>query len=143
MNKEAFKAALERAMLITEDKLGGNYRTFVRMDFEGDLLKISSVSTSGSVYEEIPIAKNGADLAIAFNCRNMLDAFRALPEDVYTVRMNEFSVVGARIEDARGSGFVAEDPDSPIPEGVELPEENGDGDRKKFIFFIMPVKMNK
>lgn len=144
VNKEAFKAALERAMLITEDKLGGNYRTFVRMDFEGDLLKISSVSTSGSVYEEIPIAKNGADLAIAFNCRNMLDAFRALPEDVYTVRIRMNSpVVGARIEDARGSGFVTEDPDSPIPEGVELPEENGDGDRKKFIFFIMPVKMNK
>ena len=56
------------------------------------------------------------------------------------MRMNS-PVVGARIEDARGSGFVAEDPDSPIPEGVELPEENGD--RKKFIFFIMPVKMNK
>ena len=96
------------------------------------------------MYEEIPIAKNGADLAIAFNCRNMLDAFRALPEDVYTVRIRMNSpVVGARIEDARGSGFVTEDPDSPIPEGVELPEENGDGDRKKFIFFIMPVKMNK
>ena len=140
IEKDAFRSALERAMLITEDKLGGNYRTFVRLDFEGDLLKISSASTSGSVYEEIPCAKNGDDLTIAFNCRYMVEALRAMPEDVYTVRLRMNSaVVGVRIEEARGSG-IAEDVDSPVPDGCRVSDN---GDKFRFIYFVMPVKMNK
>lgn len=141
IEKDAFRAALERAMLITEDKLGGNYRTFVKLEFEGDLLKISSASTSGSVYEEIPCAKNGDDLIIAFNCRYMVDALRAMPDDVYTVRLRMSSaVVGVRIEEARGSGFIEGEVDSPVPQDCPVSEKD---EKYRFIYFVMPVKMNK
>ena len=70
----------------------------------------------------------------------MVEALRAMPEDVYTVRLRMNSaVVGVRIEEARGSG-IAEDVDSPVPDGCRVSDN---GDKFRFIYFVMPVKMNK
>lgn len=119
INKDELRSALERAMLITEDKLGGNYRTFVRMSFEGDILKVSSVSTSGRVYEEIPISKNGGDIVIGFNCRNMVETLRAFPDDVDTVKIGlNSTVLVAVLTDASGK-------------------------YDKFLFIVSPVNMNR
>lgn len=127
-------SALERAILITEDKLGGNYRTFVKMTIEDNVIKLSADSTSGSINEEVPAAKNGADLVIGFHCRYMIEALRNLPEDVFTVRIRMNTVEsGAVIEDAAGSAFLDES-DTPTEEGKEL---------YRTLFYVMPRRMNK
>lgn len=134
------RAALERASIITEDKLGGNSRTYVRFDVVDGCVKISSASTGGSIYEEIPSAKNGSDITIAFTCRYLLDALRACPE-AYTlrIRMNN-ATSGVCIEEARGSGIVKEAADSAVPDGFDRADSDGD-EKMKFIYFIMPRRI--
>ena len=134
------RGALERASIITEDKLGGNSRTYVRFDVVDGCIKISSVSAGGSIYEEIPSAKNGDDLAIGFNCRYLLDALRACPE-AYTlrIRMNN-SISGVIIEEARGSGIVKEASDTAVPDGYDRADSDGE-EKMKFIYLIMPRRL--
>jgi len=134
------RSALERASIITEDKLGGNSRTYVRFDVVDGMVKISSASTGGSIYEEIPAAKNGNDLTIAFTCRYLLEALRACPE-AYTlrIRMNN-ATSGVCIEEAQGSGIVKETADSTVPEGFDRADSDGD-EKMKFIYFIMPRRI--
>lgn len=140
IDKAWLTGAVERAQLIAEDKLGGNYRAFVKMEFGEDLLKISCATQSGSVYEEIPCAMNGEGLIIGFNCRRFLETLRAIPDDVYTVRLRMTTALqGAIVEEARGSGFDFAAPDGVIPDGVSLPD---DPERKKFLYYVMPVSMN-
>lgn len=134
------RSALERASIITEDKLGGNSRTYVKFDVVDGCVKISSASTGGSIYEEIPCAKNGENMVIGFTCRYLLDALRACPE-AYTlrIRMNNADT-GVCIEEARGSGIVKELSDSAVPDGFERADSDGD-EKMGFIYFIMPRRI--
>ncbi len=134
------RAALERASIITEDKLGGNARTFVRLDVVDGCVQIRAASAGGSIYEEVPAAKTGEDLQIAFNCRYILDALRACPE-AYTLRLRlNNASSGVCIEEARGSGIVKECADSEIPDGYDRADSDGD-ERMRFIYFIMPRRL--
>ena len=134
VGKAELLAALDRALLITEDKLGGNYRTYVKMSFEDGVIKLSADSTSGSISEEVPAAKNGDDLVIGFHCRYMIEALRNLPDEVFTVRIRMSTVEsGAVIEDAKGSGFL-----DPAEEAAA-----GEEGLLKTLFYVMPRRMNK
>lgn len=134
VGKDELLAALDSALLITEDKLGGNYRTYVKMTFEDKTIKISADSSSGSYSGEVPAAKNGEDLVIGFHCRYMIEALRNLPEDVVTVRIRMNTVEsGAVIEDAKGSGFI---------DATEN-ENAGEDGLFKTLFYVMPRRMNK
>ena len=77
MDRGALIAALERASLVTEEKIAGSVRSHVKLSFEGDLLKISADSTLGSTYDELAIDHEGGDLVIAFNNRFLLESLRA------------------------------------------------------------------
>ena len=77
VDRMAFISSLERASLVTEDKSLGQLKTSVKLNFEGDVLKVSSESLSGSVYDEVLIEKEGADILIGFNCRFFLDALKS------------------------------------------------------------------
>lgn len=143
INMSQFKAAIERALLISEDKLGGSYHTFVKLDFSGNTLKVSADSTSGSVYEEVPIAMNGEDMLIGFNCRFLAEALKACPDNVYTLRIRMSApLLGAVIEDAECSGFVKEDADTPVPESYRDPDGD-EKERERFIYLVMPCRMTK
>ncbi len=72
-NKEELLSALERATLITEEKIVGSVRAHVKLNFNGDLLRISAISAAGSTYDEIDIEHTGDDLVIAFNNRFLID----------------------------------------------------------------------
>ena len=134
VGKSEFLASLERALLITEDKLGGNYRTYIKMTFEDNVIKLAAESTSGSFNEQVPASKNGEDLVIGFHCRYMIEALRNLPDDVFTVRIRMSTVEsGAVIEDAKGSGFID-------PTEEEAADENG---LFRTLFYVMPRRMNK
>ncbi len=124
INTDLMTGAVERASLVTEDKLGGSSsKTYIKMEFEDDLLKISSASTGGSVYEELPIAMTGEPLVIAFKCRFLLDALKA-SDECETVKFNmNGSLMGICIE----SG------DS---------EETEENRPVKYKLFVMPLRMN-
>lgn len=74
-------SALERAAIITEERVAGSVRSHVKLQLEGDLLKIYAISTAGSTYDEITVDHEGADITIAFNNRYLLDALRACTAD--------------------------------------------------------------
>ena len=124
INTDLMLAAVERASIVTEDKLGGSSsKTFIKLEFEEKVLKISSASTGGSVYEELPIAMTGEELIIAFKCRYLLDALKA-SDDCSTVKFNmNGPYMGICIENGES-------------------EEAGENNPVTYKLFIMPVRMN-
>ncbi len=115
---EAFLGALERASLVTEDKTMGQAKSILRCNFEDDILKISSVSVSGKVYDEIFTEKTGDDIMIGFNCRYLLDALRACDSEKLKLSLTS-QLMGMTIEPAE-------------------PMEDGN-----FTFLVLPVKIKE
>ena len=74
-------AALERAALITEERIAGAVRSPVRLDFEGDLLKVTATSSAGNTYDELAIVHEGDDISISFNNRYLIDSIRVCEDD--------------------------------------------------------------
>ena len=77
MDREDFISALDHAALITEEKVAGSVRSHVRLETEGNVLKISATSGTGSAYDEVAIDHEGDDITIAFNNRYLIDSLRA------------------------------------------------------------------
>lgn len=75
--KQDIIAALEKAALITEERIAGSVRSHVRVEVVGDVMKVSAVSALGSIYDEFEIEHTGDDLSIAFNNRFLIDSIRA------------------------------------------------------------------
>lgn len=115
---EAFLGALERASLVTEDKTMGQAKSILRCNFEDGMLKISSVSVSGKVYDEIFTEKEGEDIMIGFNCRYLLDALRACDSEKLKLSLTS-QLMGMTIQPA---------------------EESEDG---TFTFLVLPVKIKE
>ena len=118
VSRETLIAALERAALVTEEKVPGSVRSHVKLHFEGELLKISAVSTLGSTYDEIDIAHEGEDLVIAFNNRFLIDSLRASDAEKVKISMKS-ALTSINIE----------------------PETNEDG--KQELFMLLPVRMKE
>ncbi len=77
-DRENLLSALERAALITEEKVAGSSgRSHVKLETTDSILKISANSGAGSAYDEISIAHEGDDITIAFNNRYLMDCLRA------------------------------------------------------------------
>ncbi len=138
------QGAIERASIVTEDKLGGSGRVHVKLEFANNSVTMSSVSKGGSLFERIPAAIEGADITIGFNCRFLLDAMRACPSecDRLRIRLNS-PLMGVTIEPSDGSGFVHANPDATVFGDRELDVPNQAMKRESFMYFVMPVRMNK
>ena len=77
-DRESVISALEHAALITEEKVAGSVRSHVRLEAQGNILKISATSGTGSAYDEMNIEREDVeDLVIAFNNRYLIDSLRA------------------------------------------------------------------
>lgn len=81
-------AALEKASLITEERIALSVRSHVRVEVEGDVMKVSAVSTAGSIYDEFDIEHEGDDLSIAFNNRFLIDSIRNCRSDKIKISMS-------------------------------------------------------
>ena len=81
LDRAVLIGALERAALVTEERIAGSVRSHVKLYVEGDFLKISATSTAGSTYEELAIDHEGDDLLIAFNNRYLIDSLRSCTAD--------------------------------------------------------------
>jgi len=118
VKREAMIAALERAALITEEKVAGSVRSHVKLNFEESLLKISAISTQGSTYDEIEIEQDGSDLLIAFNNRFLIDSLRASDAEIVKFSMTS-ALTSINIE----------------------PFEQEEG--KEELFMLLPVRMKE
>ena len=105
--RDAMIAALERASLITEEKVAGSVRSHVRLDFADQMLKISATSTMGSTYDELEIEHNGDDLLIAFNNRFLIDTLRAGDSAHVKISMTS-ALTGINIEPVEADENVKE-----------------------------------
>lgn len=119
LDRMAFISSLERASLVTEDKSLGQVKTSVKFNFEGDVLKVSSESLSGSVYDEVAIEKEGGDLLIGFNCRFFLDALKSADGEKIKLSMSG-PLMGVVITAAEGN-------------------DSSDG---KYLYIVSPVRLN-
>ena len=146
LSRSELLGAIERASLVSEDKLGGNTRAHAKLEFHDKTVAVSSVSSIVSVYEEIPAAIEGAPVDIGFNCRYLLDALSACPKgcDRLRIRLNS-PLMGVIFEPTEGSAFHTARPAESVF-GERAHDLEPDDDLKKkdsFMYFIMPVRMNK
>ena len=89
VNCADFRYAVERASIVTEDKLGGKSKNSLIINYKSDIVEISSSSANGSIYDELPAATDGLEDGIMFkyNCRYILGVLRAC-EGTNTVCIN-------------------------------------------------------
>lgn len=116
MDKDELLSALERAALVTEERIAGNTRSHVKLDVNGHLLAISANSAIGSTYDEVEIVHEGGDMFIAFNNRYLIDSVRACRADRLTISLSS-ALTSINIE----------------------PEQNEEGSED--IFMLLPVRM--
>lgn len=108
MDREALLSALDRAALVTEERVAGSVRAYVKLHFEGGLLKIMTSSAAGSTYDEIEIEHEGADLMIAFNNRFLIDSVRACESDRIRMALSS-PLTSVNIEPSEGKEEGCED----------------------------------
>ena len=99
VDKQSLISALERAALVTEERIERSVRSHVRLEVVEGLLKISATSASGSTYDEIAVEHDGPDLVIAFNNRFLIDSIRACDADTIKISMSS-SLTSIKIEPA-------------------------------------------
>ena len=116
VDKRELVSALERASLVTEERIAGSVRSHVKLDLNEDLLKISAVSSAGSTYDELFVGHVGEDLLIAFNNRFLIDSVRACGADRLILSMS-----------------------SPLASMNIAPAETVEGEDE--IFMLLPVRM--
>ncbi len=86
--KQDIIAALEKASLITEERIAGSVRSHVRVEVCEDILKVSAVSSAGSIYDEFNVEHTGDDISIAFNNRFLIDSIRACRSEKIKISMS-------------------------------------------------------
>lgn len=118
IDKQELVSALERAALVTEERIAGSVRSHVRLELCGGVLKISATSASGSTYEEIPVEHEGPDIVIAFNNRFLIDSVRSCDAQKVKISLST-ALTSINIE----------------------PYEAEEG--KEEIFMILPVRMKE
>ena len=116
LDKRELISALERAALVTEERIAGSVRSHVKLDVVADVLKISAVSSAGSTYDELTIGHTGDDLLIAFNNRYLIDSVRACDSESLVLSMS-----------------------SPLTSMNIQPAEEKEGEKE--IFMLLPVRM--
>ena len=77
VDREELVSALERAALVTEERIAGSVRSHVKLEFDDNILRISANSSAGSTYDEIETVSEGGKISIAFNNRYLIDSVRS------------------------------------------------------------------
>ena len=108
LNREELLSALDRAALITEERVSGALKANVKLQLEGDMLKVLASSAAGSTYDEIEINHEGADLVIAFKNRFLTDSVRACESERIRIALSSH-LTSVNIEPADGKSEDSED----------------------------------
>lgn len=124
VDADELRGALERCALITEDRLAGSIRSFVKLTLEEGNLKVTTVSAAGSVLDDIPVDYVGSGLVIGFNCKFLLDALKSCDSGELLICMAT-PLMGISIE-----------------KSDRREKKEGEDDNSKYMYFVMPLKMN-
>lgn len=116
LDKNELIAALERAAIVTEERIAGNTRSHVRLDINGHIMAISANSAIGSTYDEVEVVHDGDDMFIAFNNRFLIDSVKACRSDKIRISLSS-ALTSINIE----------------------PENNEEGGED--VFMLLPVRM--
>ena len=116
--REALLMALEKAAIVTEEKIVGAGRAYVKLSLEGGLLKVTAEYALGSSYDEIPVEHEGEDIVIAFNNRYLIDSVRSCTGDTVELQMS-----------------------TPLTSVNIIPVHPDDGEDTEDVFFLLPVRM--
>ncbi len=81
LDSDSLMSALERAALVTEERIAGSVRSHVKLEFVDRVIKISANSSAGSTYDELEADITGGDIVIAFNNRYLIDSLRSVGTD--------------------------------------------------------------
>ena len=76
-DRAALTATIDRVGLIISEKI----KSPVRCKFGQDTGEFRTVTTIGEAYDVCTLAGDGKDLEIGFNCRYLLDALKAVPDE--------------------------------------------------------------
>lgn len=80
----AITSSIERVGLIISEKL----KSPVRCRFGQDQADFQTLTTIGSAHDVCGVAGDGKDLEIGFNCRYLLEALRAVPDQEVTLELS-------------------------------------------------------
>lgn len=117
IDRNALEDSLERAAVVTEERVAGQAKSNVRFQFGDSLLGVSVVSVSGNFFDEINIEKKGDDIEIYFPCKYLIEILRATDDDILKLSLT--------------SSYM-----SMIIEGASVSE-----DGSSFLYLALPVKM--
>jgi len=109
--------ALERATLVTEDKIQNQAKSVVKLSFEDQILNVSAISINGKVFDEIMIEKEGPDLLIGFDCKRLIDIISSCDDDMIKLSLTSSLM-------------------SMVVEGADTEEKN-----TSFTYLAIPMKM--
>lgn len=83
INRQVLLSCIDRATLFVRE---GDKKPII-IDITDNTLRLSIDSPIGSMDESIPVSKEGKNISIGFNPRFMLDALRAIDDDVVSLYM--------------------------------------------------------
>ena len=76
-NRSRLTASIDRVSLITTEKI----KSPVRCKFSDNVADFRTVTTIGEAHDVCDVSGDGKDLEIGFNCKYLLDALKAVPDD--------------------------------------------------------------
>lgn len=119
VDRNELEEALERAALVTEDRIQGQAKSIVKLSFDDQILNVSAISINGKVFDEIQVEKEGPDLLIGFDCKRLLDIIGSADDDLLKLSLTSSLM-------------------SMVVEGADK------GDKKtKFLYLAIPMKMRE
>lgn len=82
VNCSDLKYSVERASIVTEDKLGGKSKNSLIINYKKNEMEISSNSANGSIHDVLPIATENLenDMLFKYNCRYIMSILRVCEE---------------------------------------------------------------
>ncbi|MCL2815429.1 MAG: DNA polymerase III subunit beta [Oscillospiraceae bacterium] len=139
IDTKSFTESVERASLLTDDK----NKSPVRLNFKKEevnienkddfgILKISSTSLMGKVFDECDIEIYGDELEIGFNNRYLLDALKAVREEKIILKLESPTKSLIILP------YEAESKDGEPPADVSRVM---DTENSKFLYLVLPVRI--
>ncbi|MDD3165059.1 MAG: DNA polymerase III subunit beta [Oscillospiraceae bacterium] len=80
----AFAQVMDRMSLVISEKV----KTPVRCTFQQDGAEFNTASTVGTAHDSCILSGDGGELEIGFNCKYLLDAIRAVPDDEVVLELS-------------------------------------------------------
>lgn len=118
VDAKAFCDALERAALISEEKIAGATKNYVKLTFCGNSLQVTSKSANGNIFEEVECNHTGEDITIGFNCRFLIDTMRSISTEKVRISLS-----------------------SPFASATFEPVDEGSDD--SYLYMVLPLKIKE